>query len=376
VGSISVQDSAETRMLIPSESNVRYAPPGFLIYGRQETLLAQPFNIKKLQLAGEPFPIAEHVARAVRMPISNFSISQNGVLIYRGAGFRKSQFAWYSRSGVRQGAIGEPGVYTGMSLAPDETLLAVERPEPLTQTVNIWALDLSSGIPSRQTLYPAQETDPTWSPDGRELVFSSNRYAHLTSDLYRKVVGGSGDQPLFESHDSKIPYQWLRDGSILFLARDERAFYLLPSSGERKPVLLFKPGYGLAAPSVSSDGHWVAYLSDESGRWEVYVATFPAFTEKRQVSSSGGQFPLWRKDGKELFYLGLDRKLMSVEVKRGLGLETGVPRVLFPVPGPVQPWLGPYCATADGKRFIILETGDELNTPYTVVLNWAAGLNR
>ena len=127
-----------------------------------------------------------------------------------------------------------------MSLAPDETRLAVERPEPLTQTVNIWTLDLSSGIPSRQTLYPAQETDPTWSPDGRELVFSSNRDAHLKSDLYRKVVGGTGEQPLFESHDSKIPYQWLRDGSILFLALDERAFYLLPSSGERKPVLFLR----------------------------------------------------------------------------------------------------------------------------------------
>lgn len=117
-------DSPQTRMLIPGESNVSYAPPGFLIYGRQDTLLAHPFDIKKLQLTGEPFPIAEHVARAMGMPISLFSASQNGVLVYRGAGFSESRLAWYSRRGVRQAAIGKPGMYCGMSLAPDETRLA------------------------------------------------------------------------------------------------------------------------------------------------------------------------------------------------------------------------------------------------------------
>jgi DNA-binding winged helix-turn-helix (wHTH) protein len=369
-------DSRETRMLIPGESNVSYAAPGFLIYGRKDTLLAHRFDINKLQLTGEPVPIAEHVARAIGMPFSLFSASQNGVLVYRGAGFKESRPTWYSRSGVRQAAIGQPSVYWGMSLAADETRLAVMRAEPFTQTTNIWTLDLATGILSRQTINTAADTFPVWSPDGRNLVFTSDRDNHPKLDLYQKVVGGVGEQLLFASHDNKLPYQWLRDGSILFLADDEKAFYLLPLTGERKPVLLFKPGYDLGAPNVSSDGHWVAYMSVESGRWEVYVATFPAFTEKRQVSSSGGGYPLWRRDGKELFYLSPDRQLMSVEVKRRLGLKTGVPEVLFPVSGPLQPWPGPYCATGNGKRFIILEPGDEPKTPFTVVLNWAAGLKR
>jgi len=194
-------------MLIPGESNVSYTPPGFLIYGQKDTLLAHRFDIKKLQLTGEPFPIAEHEARAIGMPISLFSASQNGVLVYRVAGFRESRLAWYSRSGVRQGAIGEPGMYWGMSLAADETRLAVMRAEPFTQTTNIWTLDLTSGIFSRQTINTAADIFPEWSPDGRELVFTSDRDNHLKLDLYQKVVGGVGEQLLFESHDNKVPYQ-------------------------------------------------------------------------------------------------------------------------------------------------------------------------
>jgi len=363
-------DSPETRMLIPGESNVSYAPPGFLIYGRQDTLLAQPFDIKKLQLAGEPFPIAENVARAIGMPISLFSVSQNGVLLYRSAGFRKLQLAWYDRSGVRQASIGVPGTYVSISLTPDETRLALDQAEPFTQTLNIWTLDLSSGMLTRQTRHPASEWQPVWSPDGREFVFSSDRDNHPKRDLYRKVVGETGEQLLFESHSNKVPLQWLRDGSILFLDDDE-AFYLLPLSGERKPMLLFKPGYELGGARVSSDGHWVAFESQASGRWEIYIAAFPAFTEQQQISNGGGCGPKWRKDGKELFYIGPERKMMSLNARAGVALKTGVPKVLFQIREPY-----PYSVTGDGKRFIFLEPADEPRTPFMVVLNWAAGLKR
>jgi Tol biopolymer transport system component len=195
------------------------------------------------------------------------------------------------------------------------------------------------------------------------------------SGIYRNVVGGDAAETLLFESDYSIPEDWLPDGkSILFINTDGITFFQLPLSGERKPVLLFKSEFEKNEPIVSPDGHWIAYNSKESGRWEVYVAPFPGFTEKRQVSNNGGGQALWRKDGKELFYLTLDGKMMAVSVKAEATIETGIPKVLFPTRLTVNPRQDHYCVTGDGMRFLFGEHVGEVTHPVTVVLNWTAGL--
>ena len=368
-------DSQETRLLISTGSNASYAPPGFLIYGRQDTLVAQRFDPKQLRLSGEAFSIAERVGAMSFLPGLMYSVSQNGVLVYRSAPSDTVQLAWYNRDGKRLGPIGEPGAYGIIALSPDQKRLAMERLDPQLRTHDLWTLELASGIPSRQTFHPTDDTDPVWSPDGRELVFTSNPKS--ADDLYRKVVGGGEEQPLFESPDQKYPKFWLGDGrSIVFIGTNGKTFYQLPLTGDRKAVPLLTSEFDKDNPHVSPDGRWVAYNSIESGRWEVYLAAFPTFADKRRVSVNGGCQPQWRKDGKELFYLTLEGKLMVVELKAGKMLQTGVPQVLFQTPAIVSPINSQYCVMADGQRFIFREPVGEANAPTTVVLNWAAGLKR
>jgi len=359
--------SSQTRLLVTGTFFAMYVRPGFLIYERGETLLAQPFDVGSLRLAGEPVPIADHVREGA------FSASDNGVLVYRRQVSGNVQLAWYSREGKRQQGVGEPGIYRQIVLSPDERRLAVERADPQNGTQNIWILELSTGVFSRLTFGTA-DTDAIWSPDGREMLFNSTPNGKW--GLYRKVLGGGAEELLYQSDEPKYAYEWLKDGSIFFINANGKTFYQLPATGERKPVALLTSEFDKDEPRISPDERWVAYNSLESGRWEVYVAAFPSFAGKRQVSLSGGCQPLWRKDGKELFYLTLDGKLMAAEVKGGETLQTGAPQVLFQTPTRVNPILGQYRVTADGKRFLLGEPVNEGPEQLTVVLNWDAGLKR
>ena len=367
-------DSQEVKVLISLLSNATYAPPGFLIYGQHGILLAQPFDIRKLRLAGEPFSIAEQVATSPGGAFSWFSTSENGVLVYRAVSSKMSQLAWYGRDGSRLGPVGEPGMYDVISMSPDDTHLAVQFRSPERTNYDIGTLELATGIFFRQTFDSNENVSAVWSPDGRELIFSSDRRGDEKYDLYRKTVGGRAEAPILESNEGKFAQQWLKDGAILFASAN--SFYLLPPTGERKPVLLYKTEFFKNAARVSSDGHWVAYQSRESGRWEVYIAAFPAFTEKRPVSTGGGRQPLWRKNGEEVLYLSPDGKMMSVDVNGGTRLETGVPKVLFQSPVRMDNNGQQYSVTGDGKRFVFAEPVEEGSKPFTVVLNWNAGLKR
>jgi eukaryotic-like serine/threonine-protein kinase len=365
VGSL---DSREGRLLTPASSNVSYAPPGFLIYGSEETLLAHAFNAKTVRFTGEPFPIADHVIRT-DLPRSLFSVSDTGILAYR-SGTSKVQLAWYGRDGKRLAAVSEAGVYGQIALSPDEKRLAVGRPNPQTNTTDLWILELSDGILSRFTFDPGDDDDPVWSPNGRELAFSSRRKGNY--DLYRKQLGGDDEVLLLQSGKANYAEVWLPDGSLVF-NQNTTGIYQLPLSGERKPVPLLETDFQKTSSRVSSDGHRVAYSSTESGRWEVYVAAFPSFTEKRQVSRGGGCQAMWRKDGKELFYLSTSGKLMSIRVKGG-GFETGIPTVLFQTRLRVLPMRAQYAISGDGQRFIFGEPTEQTVEPINVVLNWTAGM--
>ena len=365
-------DSRETRMLLPVESNATYVPPGLLVYGRQEALLAQEFDAGKLGVSGDAVQIVDHVGRIPYLGASAFSVSQNGVLVYGSPASRRVQLAWHNREGKRGASVGEPGMYGLAGLSPDEKRLAVTRTDPKTGKSDVWILEISSGILSRLTLHSAEGM--SWSPDGRQLLLGSNRQG--TVDLYRKEVGGGEEQLIFHSDEDKYAAAWLKDGSILFENTAGKVFYRLHLSGERKPEVLLQTEFDKDDPRVSPDERWIAYCSTESGQWEVYVAAFPTFTEKRQVSNAGGCQTVWRGDGKELFYLDLQGKITSVEVKGDVALQTGAPKALFQVPFRTEVNESQFDVSGDGKRFLLsLPVGEE-SKPISVVLNWTAGLKR
>ena len=257
---------------------------------------------------------------------------------------------------------------------PTTNTSPVQFRSPETTNYDIGTLELATGIFFRQTFDPNDDVSAVWSPDGRELIFSSDRRGDEKYDLYRKTVGGGWSCRCLNPNEKKFAQQWLTDGSILFASAN--TFYSLPPTGKRKPALLYKTEFSKNAAHVSSDGRSVAYQSRESGRWEIFVAAFPSFTEKRPVSTGGGRQPLWRKNGKELLYLSPDGKMMSVDVNGGKRLETGVPRVLFQSPVRMDNNGQQYSVTGDGKRFIFAEPVEEGSKPFTVVLNWSAGLKR
>jgi len=368
----SLDAKKDARLLIPGGTATSYVPPGFLIYGSQETLLTQRFDSEKLRLTGDAVPFAEHVGRMTIEPALLASVSQNGVLVYLG-GLSPIQLAWHNREGTRQAAIGEPGIYEELDLSPDERRLAVKRYNTAKEIDEIWILEISTGIVSRLTSQSSD--DAHWSPDSQEIVFSSDEKGK--SGVYRKAVGGNDQTLVFHADQDadKDAYaqQWLPDGTVLVEAP---TLYRVSLTGERKPVTLLKTDSYTGFPQVSADGRWVAYFTRESGQNEVYVAAFPSFKEKRQVSSGGGCQPHWRKDGKELFYLSLDGKIMSVAVKGDTSIETSAPKALFRTSMRVDTSNSQYAVSRDGSRFLFGESIDEGSSSVTVVLNWAAGLKQ
>jgi serine/threonine protein kinase/Tol biopolymer transport system component len=365
LGTVGAQES---RLLIRGESNVAYSPPGFLIFVRDGTLLAQAFDLGSLQLANEAVPLPAHggeTAPALGSAYGLFSVSGNGILAYAAGGYANAQPTWYDRTGKVLGAIGEPAEYGTVTLSPDDKRVALER---TGAAAGVWLLELATGIPTRLT-FNGSESDPIWSPEGRELVFTDYR----AGNLHRRVIGNSEDKLLPYSEGSYYAQEWAPDGgSILIINQDGRSLYRLPLSGARKPELLLETSFAKDQFHVSPDGRWIAYNSLESGRWEVYVAAFPSFADKRQVSRGGGGQPQWRKDGKELFYLALDGNLMAVRTTSGAAFNAGVPASLFRAPIRVDPVIDQYGVARDGQRFIFAPFDSAV--PITVLVNWAAGL--
>ncbi len=330
-------DSAQTVPLVTGTGPAFYVPEGYVLFARQNTAVALQFDARNLRATGEAVPVSASLG-----PVSfggtfvgtALTVSRTGVLAYRNALPDDLQLTWYDHSGKRLGEVGEPGPYRQVALSPDGKKAAFERLDVSTNTWDIWLLDLNTRITSRLTADPADDTDPVWSPDGRQVAFASNRRGHL--DLYRKVIGASTDELVYADAARKVPEGWLSDGTILYTTATGKEYHQIASEGERKPLDIFHADFSTDEPCVSPDGRWIAFNSLESGRWEVYVTAFPGFTGKRQVSSTGGGQARWRSDGKELYYLGLDGKMMAVDIRTTPGLETGVPRQLFATRVPIS----------------------------------------
>ncbi len=374
VGSL---DSNETKRLLPITLNAAYAAPGFLLFLQNGTLLAQPFNVNELQLAGEPFPVAEHVAYNVGLGRGAFSVSENGFLVYYSGGAEINQPLWFDRSGKQIGSVGKAGLYFTVWLSPDEKQAAVNSVDQ-TAALDIWLYDLLRGVPSRFTTDPAGDSNPLWSPDGSRIVFSSNREGIW--DLYQKIASGGNEEILLRTSEEKWPDDWSRDGKFIvyqtFNQKTKWDLWLLPMSGDRQPSLFLQTEFSEQQAQFSPDGKWLAYTSDESGAPEVYLQTFPASGSKWRVSTSGGSQPKWRRDGRELFYIAADRNLMAVDIKLGPTFTASVPRTLFPTRVlTLTEFRNHYAVTADGQRFLI-NTSVAKDNPISVVVNWMADLKR
>jgi len=377
VGSL---DQKESKLLVRSETGALYAPPGYLLFVREETLYTQPFDADRLQVTGDPLPVAGQMRHSINR-LAEFSVSDNGVLVYgHGGGAASGQLTWFDRGGKQLEASGAPGTYYHLELSPDEKRVAVEVIEPQTGVGDIWVFDLSRGSRSRLTSDPEWDYNPLWSPDGGRVAFASSRVA--ARGIYQKLASGAGSDELLFKVYPVFPTDWSRDGRfIVYQTSDPKTradLWVLRLSGERQPRPFLQTEFSETQGRLSPDGRWMAYTSNESGNPEVYVQSFPASGAKSKVSTAGGAQPRWRADGKELFYLAADRRLMSVEVKWGAGFEAGVPKALFEAPIPAgQLTRYHYAVTADGQRFLIITpVGDAALQPLTVVVNWTAELKR
>jgi Tol biopolymer transport system component/predicted Ser/Thr protein kinase len=381
-------DLRVNKLLVRASSNMAYGS-GHLIFHRSGALLAQRFNEDDLELEGAPIPIAEQLQYDVTVgDLATFSASENGILAYlsraRQAG---STLVIFDRSGKPIRAVGEIGNYMGIRFSPDAQRVAVDLFDPQSRQNDIWVYELARDVRTRVTFGFGGNRFPVWSPDADHLVFQSSRNDHL--DLYQKAVSGAGSEELLlGSKENKQPFDWSLDGRFIAYVTygDPKTLgdvWVLPMFGDRKPIPLVRTEFTELFPSFSPDGRWIAYVSDETRQNEVYVRPFPgpgglpesdSRAGKWQISVAGGTRPRWRRDGKELFYLSNDNKIMSAEIMaKGSTIEVGAVQPLFQAhPASIA---FNYDVSGDGTRFLvdsIIE--DQAASSITLVANWAAEL--
>jgi eukaryotic-like serine/threonine-protein kinase len=378
VGSL---DSGQSKVLLSSFVSSVACSDQHLFYVRGGTLMAQAYDASKFALVGEAFPVADQVAANGDNHHFDFSTSRQGVVSYR-KGSPNTQMMWVNRNGEQLGKVGEPGRYAHIDLSPDGTHVLAERLDSDERNGDLWLFDLNRGTSSRLTFDPAWDMSAYWSPDGNKIVFSSTRDSYIRNNLYLKSSSGAGeDQLLLKSENQKYTSDWSDDGKyIIYWEGDPKSqtsdIWLLPVAGG-KPIPYLVAPFSQYDAQLSPDGKWMAYGSDESGISEIYVQPFPTTGSKWQISTNGGWSPKWRRDGKELFFMGPDQRLHAVEIKTTPTFDASVPKTLFAVHGKGMPDRYEYAVSPDGQRFLICSVVEELPiTPITLILNWRGKENK
>jgi serine/threonine protein kinase len=372
----------QAKALMKSETMAIYAS-GHLLFLRGQTLMAQPFNPSRLELSGEPVPLAEHIAVSGATVRAMFSASNTGALIYQSGDTSGGwNLVWWDRDGKQIGLIPQPERYLGPRISPDGTKLVVEIFAGSQGIGDVWIFDLGRGTSTRLTFGPYSQGNPVWSPDGKTIYYASGPGTPYI--VAKAADGGTPERIVLENKDAAgVPASFSPDGRYLVYNRkapqNESGYHLwaLPLFGDGKPFPIVQSTFEERYPEVSADGKWMAYQSNESGRWEVYVTAFPGGGAKWQVSSVGGASPKWRKDSKEIFYLDPSDNLVAVDVNAsGSAVQLGTPHTLFQAIG-IQREYGPYDVSADGKKFLI-NSGNlkEGSDPFTLVQNWPAELKK
>jgi Tol biopolymer transport system component len=351
---------------------------GSVLFLRRGALMEQRFDSDRLELSGEAVLVAAQVGSFLDYGL--FSASSNGVLVYRSAVGENYQLTWLDRQGRRVGTVTEPGGYNSMALSPDGRQVATSRTDPeSTPHWDVWLLDVERNTNTRLTYEQVRATFPVWSADGSSVILGSPRGNEV--GLYLRFANGGGDKRLLlkPAAGDKYATSSSRDGRFLSYTVEnpetKSDIWVLPLQGDRKPIPFLNTEFNESSGQFAPDGHRVAYTSGESGREEIYVREFSLGSAhgswdaagKWLISNGGGTYPRWRGDGKELFYVGSDGKLMSVDISAKPIFKAGAPRPLFELP----PGFIGGDVTADGTRFLIgVPVAQSASVPFTVVLNW------
>lgn len=358
----------------PLLSAVARAVPGSVVFLQNGTLMVQAFDETRLELKGNPVPVLQQV--------TNFTVSDNGLLAYFG-GSTPIQLTLFNRQGKIVGTMGEPGITPEPAISPDGSSVVVSRSAEGGE--DLWLYNLGRGTRSRLTFDGKDNGYPVWSPDGSHVAFRSTRDGGNTS-LYQKAINGVGQMEILDKTPGSytVPLDWSSDGRYLIegvLAGPKLSMWVLPlskgeASGNQKSFPYLDEPFNEIGGKLSPNVQWLAYASDETGRYEVYVQTFPKRGGKWPVSINGGSRPLWSRDGKELYFIGGDGKLMAVSVKSGPGgaFEAGAPEALFDphAIGGQFSWFG----IAKDGRFLIPTAAEQSGTPITIVVNWPTLLKK
>ena len=387
VGSL---DSSESKVVLQGYSRAMYAEPGYLLFVREGTLMAHPFDLSTLSVTARPIPVAEDLLYFRDLGQADFSVSTNGVLAYQ-AGNTQSRLVWFRRNGFGETAIGEPGDYGFTGLSPDETSVATDIMDRRAGTTDIQVFDLArGGKPSSVTLDPTIDWSPVFSPNGQQLAFASARRGAPHVHVKRLHDSSPAQQLVAPSAAVQFVTDWYDGAAGSFIIFQDAApgtgldLLQVAGSGDSKPVPLVRTVGDDTDGRVSPNGRWLAYVSTESGRSEVYVRALTGGNDRWPISTDGGVSPRWRHDGRELFYIATastlpfgatvpDGRLMAVEVSGAVDRFTaGIPKLLFPVTAKGSQ----YHPTRDGQRFLINTGSGASALPITVTVNWPSALTR
>ena len=391
---VAALDGTERRRILSAQSTILYSADGYLHYQRERRLFAQPFDIRRFELTGDPVAVAGRVEEHSGYPRkTEFSVSSRGILAYRAPQRSATRLVWRDRAGRPSPLLMTPADYYSPTFAPNESRVAYALfdPEPSGRfgygpakvSSDLYVHDRTTGLSSQITSDPAAEWGPVWSPDGRSMVFSSNR-RNDTLELFLKDMTNANalERPLDTKGLNPVGTSWSPDGRfIVYSVFDRRTrgdIWCLPMSGDRTPIPLLQGEFTEEQGQISPDGRWLAYTSTESGRPEVWVTTLPRVTTKWQISSGGAGDPRWGPDGRELFYITEDRQLMAVPIRAGASFAHGDAERLFDTALPPH-WYEArnlYDVGRDGRFLFMTPVEDDRSAPVTVVLNWAARLKR
>jgi len=380
-------DGKTRKFLLHLDTSTQYVSPGYLLFLEGDTLLAQAFDAQRLELTGQAFSVAAQVGHST-YGYGPVSVSQTGTLAYAGPILHRGRLTWFDRAGNSLEPVNDEGDYADFRLSPDDNRLATSLVNPRRGFPDIWLTDLTRRSTSLFESTQLVNAGPVWSPDGARLLFRTSRNG-LIEIFQKSAAGGGSDEPVLTDAAQRVahlgainvlPTDWSPDAAnIVYTVTTGESGYdiwVLPLA-DKKPVRFLGSPADEMHGNFSPDGRFLAYTSNETGRYEVYVQTFPQSERRWQVSTSGGYEPRWRRDGREIYYLSEDRKLMAVSI--GAGPSFGVPKPLFQtrVPVGVSALRTNYVPARDGQRFLInTQTSDPPPNPITVVLNWAASLKQ
>jgi hypothetical protein len=380
--------TGERRNLIQGGTNPRYAASGHLVYVQGGSLIAVPFDPQRLAATGTAVPVMEGVLQSPVYGFAQYSISATGSLVYVPGGIQSAQsrLVWVSRNGVEQPLAAPIRAYQFPQLSRDGRRVAVVVTDQESQ---IWLFDLARETLTRFTFEGNTNTNPTWTPDSKRIAFNSNKEG--PGNLFWQLADGSGGlERLNSSEYNQVPMSWSPDGQLLAFFEvnptTQRDIWVLrmgdpsKSSGQfRKAQPFLQTRFDESVPRFSPDGRWLAYISNESGRFEIYVQPYPGPGGKWQISAEGGTEPMWNPNGRELFYRSGD-KMMVVDITTQPGFAAGKPRMLFEGPYMPTPATTPnYDISPDGQRFLMVKPSEQEQvapTQINVVLNWFEELKR